>query len=181
MKSLSLKSLTRNTAKKGFTLLELSISIVMIILLGLGIFVLVRSVQASTRAQTEQGNINAIAACLNSTYQGDYGGLNNQRAKDADCLPYTMKPTAAGAITSAWGSSVTLAGAAASATNGSVFTITYPSMSSEVCKKLVPGLTKVYERVVVGSNAALNLQSSAAAVITACNAAADQTLVVTGR
>lgn len=180
MKSLSLKSLTRNTAKKGFTLLELSISIVMIILLGLGIFVLVRSVQASTRAQTEQGNINAMAACFNSTFQGDYATLTNQTAKNADCLPYTMKPSTAGVITSAWGSSVSIAGTGASTTNGSTFTITYPGMSPEVCKKLVPGLAKIYESVRVGTADPLTLSSSAAEIITACGNA-DAPLVVTGR
>lgn len=173
----TVNTLARKAQKKGFTLLELSISIVMIILLGLGIFVLVRSVQSSTRAQTELGNINAMAACFNSTFQGDYASLSQQSAFDADCLPYTMKPSNAGVITSAWGTNVAIAPGATRST----FTITYPGVSSDVCKKLLPGLAKVYEDISIGGTSGIDRESTPAEIIAACNGANNGALVVTGR
>lgn len=149
--------------KAGFTLLELSISIVMIILLGLGVFVLVRTVQSSVRVSTEKDHAMSIKACLTGNFGGDFRGVSNTTAKDAGCIPQDMI-RAGGEEKSAWGGDVSIM---QDGGNPGVYYIIYYSTPKDICKKLMPAVLVPFDTVYFNGQG-VNLQMGKAAMQTAC-------------
>lgn len=170
MKSLQKRAQILNTKKaQGFSLIELLLVIAIIAILAIAAFIIFPQVQASSRANTERSNINTIAACAKSAFNGRYTGLSNATAISAECAPSSMVSGVDG-ITSSWGQPVTVTGAP------TTFTIAYDALPKSVCLKLVPGLLNNFDSVAVGG-ATLNKDSIPTAVITACQNPGD--MVVT--
>lgn len=165
---------------QGFSLIEILLVIGIIAVLAIAAFLVFPSVQASSRANTEQSNIMSTAAGVKNLYSGRYGTAAAQdltgQVNQARIFPSSMNGgdyAAATVINSSWGTPVTVTG------NVGTFDIDYSGMSPAVCLKLVPGLLQNFEAIDV-SGAALTRQSTPGDVVTACQSAADDiTLTLT--
>lgn len=129
--------------RRGFSLLEITLVLAMIILVAAGVFTIYKKVQSSQRAEREARNIATIKAGVRTLYAGksNYAGLVNQVAIEANIIPDTMLvPGSMRTIMSSYGGPVTVYSSDYGITKGpdSSFTIIYTGVPDEDCVKLVP-------------------------------------------
>ena len=106
----------------------------------------------------------------------EYSGTTNTILNQARIFPSLMNGGVytGGVITSSWGGTVTVEGAFATGLPDTVapapfFRIVYSAVPSEVCSKLVPGLTQNYSAIYVDSGTTPTvLATTPAAIASAC-------------
>lgn len=168
---------TQSRLKKGFTLIELGIAILVsfvVVAIALAVAGLVTTNTDAKRAEQELLVIGSAARTAFTT-SSDYGtvDLTTYLANSAD-IPDTLKKTVSGSTTTLsnkWNGGVSVKGATTS------FILSYAAMPKTVCNKILPRLkTPDWSTVTVGSTA-VTLPISALAADTAC--AATNTVVLT--
>lgn len=158
---------------KGFTLVEILLVVGFIALAGIGIYTIYAKVQVSNQANTESRNLDTLRAGIKSLYGGrpNFNGVSATVANNARVTPDSMRtPGSASLITNTFGGTVLVAARSFAPGADNAFMITYPSVPSAVCSKLVTSAGVQFNHVEVegtavktfGSNDPINVATAAA-------------------
>lgn len=146
--------------KKGFTLVEVLLTLGAVTVLSASIYLALKPTSATAQVRVEQDNLNSLSTAIDrsfgllGTYGGDpvtgAGGVTTARIIADGLAPRRMVSGAS--LLTDWGTSAAIASAAV-ARPGDAFTITYPATPAEVCAKLAAAVSNsVYDLKVGGSS-----------------------------
>lgn len=176
---LSLSAFRRRVVRKGLTLIEAAMVLVILALVIGGVMLYYNS--ASTGRQTSEaaGQLAAVQQAVRSMYAGqaDYTGLSNNVI--AQSLPNKMLfgGAASGQLRHAFNNTVTVAPAG----TGNQFTITFDGIPVEACMKLATqDMGRGITSLAIGGGGAANAPPyTPAAAQTACGNAGSQSMTWT--
>jgi prepilin-type N-terminal cleavage/methylation domain-containing protein len=168
----TMRILSRSKSQKGYSMIELLIVLAIIAALIAGAFYLYPRVQAARAANAEATILQSFQANMKSLFTtGEYSKATIAVTAAAGMWPNSMlvggpPPVSA---TNEWGGAVTVngataAGAACAAAPCQYFVVSYPTVPSDVCQKLLPSLSASYDLVKVGATVIQDLDNVAAAV-----------------
>jgi len=145
-------------AKKqgGFTLIELSIVLAIIIIVILAGLSLAPMLMRGTRVQSETHNVGMLMSQVRNTYQGRYANLTT-----AKVLQYNLAPSNlvnGNALAGNWGSITLVPGALTGAVANTAMQVTLVNIPQPDCIQLAPALAGTADELDVGGNA--NLKSA---------------------
>lgn len=156
----------KNNKERGFSLIELLIVIVMIMVLAGGIWKYRDTTMAANNIQAASKDLNAIVTAAQSmtAVSGTFAGLNNTVLYNSSALPAHMKGAVANTIASPWvdnGISV-----APNASNNRILDVTFSSIPDAVCVQFLSATLGNYTSVSVNGSTVTDLSSAT----TACSA-----------
>lgn len=136
---------------KGFTLVEILLVVGFIALAGIGIYTIYGKVQVSNQANTESRNLDTLRAGVKSMYGGNpnFTGLTNTVANQSRLTPDSMRTATITEIINTFGGQVVIAPVGLGGGTNNGFRITYPSVPSAVCSKLVTSAGSQFNQVTV--------------------------------
>lgn len=125
--------------KKGFTLLELLAVLIIIAILGTGLYFILAKVNANNDAKTEDKNIQLVAAAIRSTYgnTASFTGLNagtTQQLIAANVFPSSIVVN--NALVNKWGGTITLNSTSVAPGTDNYFDITETQVPATICNRL---------------------------------------------
>lgn len=173
-----MKQFKRNPNQGGFTLIELLLVLAIIAALAVAAFVIFPRVQAGRAATSNAQLLSAAQANLKAIYtSGNYSSLDTEVAIQAGLFPDTMA-TDATTLINEWEGDIDVYGsdkAGVVATTGArYFTVVFPEVPEDVCKRLVPATAGNFGRISIGTEVvydqydATQIDMDEAAVLDAC-------------
>lgn len=171
----------RARVSKGFGLLEVILVFAIVIGAAAVVFTVFQSARPSANAANEASNLSTIATNLKSTFgiSHNYARLDTQQANFAGAIPKSMA-VGTTAAESQWGP-VTIGGKAATATKPSTFGVTYTSVPSDTCFKLVAGVEGFFDDInVYGKSVFVSGKPINSKILKQCAGASVVNIVFTG-
>ncbi len=161
---------------KGFTLIELSITIVAaLVLVGIGLY-FYNNVKNETGAMNATNGVTAISSAVKALYPNpSYTGLTSALLIQAGKAPQNMVSGAPGAQTlvNNWGGTVTVAPVAYNGGTANAMAITFPNVPRSACNSVVSAAAANFQIITVNGTEIKNdltpLAASPAATAAACN------------
>lgn len=143
--------------KKGFSLLEILLTLGIIAALIISAFIIYPKIQSSQRAEMEAKNIATIISGVRSLYAGkqNFAGLNNTVAINADIIPVSMVPVGStSTITNQFKGNVRLyvSNFGIEGVANSSFTLIYSNIPAEECIKILTSVTGDMGGVSINAN-----------------------------
>lgn len=143
--------MSRLKNKNGFTLLELTLAMVIIFVLIAGVYVYYKSTRGSGEVTREVENIYTIRAKIEQYYQNsgrNYTGLANQLLIDSHAIPTDMVQSGVvGGVGNQWGGQVTVTPGTSVGLTNQAFVITYSGVPDELTVSLASAAGVNFYRV----------------------------------
>lgn len=133
-----MKILKKIKNKKGFTLLELLAVLIIIAVLGTGLYFIVAKVNSSGDAKAEDKNIQLIASALRSTYgnTASFTGLSGSLTSLITAGVFPTSIVSGTTLVNKWGGAYTLASYSVAPGTDNYFDITDANIPRDICNKL---------------------------------------------
>lgn len=172
------QAIVSRNKQQGFTLIELMIVLGIAALIVAGVITMYLKSSSSQKVNDETTNLNTIVSGVRNLYStsSNYVGLTTAVVVNAKIPP--AKLVNGTTINNAFGGQVNIAPASISGGTNNAFTVALTQVGSEECTKMVPATVRSFDKVAVGATV-LTPASNAGAIVTACNAAAAQTITWT--
>lgn len=143
---------TRSTSIKGFSLIEILLTIAVIATIAIAAFIIFPKTTISSQAEVEAKNAITVMANMQSQFGSKTAGISTGVANQARISPSNMNGgnySTTAELKSAWGGRVrvTTSGAAA-------FDLIYQDVTPEVCLKFLPAVTPNFQWVQIQQGAA---------------------------
>lgn len=182
----TIQSFRAQGLQKGYTLIELSIGIAIVLaLLGIALYVL-PSVFQSQRSLSMESSVLTLQSNVKALVPGpDYSAVSNTLLNNADKLPVNLKSGTA-TMTNQWGGGVSVATTPVAYGGGSsnnAFIQTWGLVPTAECTQTIMAVSKNFVRITVGGavvqDNAAGTTPTAATVATECTKATANTVVFT--
>lgn len=165
-------------ARKGATLLELTMVVGIIAIISIAAIAYYNSVNNGNKIKDEVNNVNSLTAAVRNMFntQGSYEGLSNAVILKSSTFPDRMRvPGDANKIKHSWLSDgVTVAAANVSGTANDGFTVTYKDVPNAACTDIVANTYRHFVSVTAGASKVENLGDLAAS----CQSGSDKNTIV---
>src|SRR5579875_2338178 len=121
--------------KKGFTLLELLAVLILISILGTGLYYVASKVSDSNDAKTEDKNVQLIANALRSTYgnTASFAGLSGSMPQLISTGVFPGSIVSNSTLVNKWGGTITVNSYSVSPGTDNYFDITETNIPSNIC------------------------------------------------
>lgn len=132
------KILKKIKKQKGFTLLELLAVLIIIAILGTGLYFVMAKVTSSSDAKAEDKNVQLIASALRTTYgnTASYSGLTASVQQLITSGVFPASIVSGTTLANKWGGAITIASYSVSPGTDNYFDITEASIPRDICNKM---------------------------------------------
>jgi type IV pilus assembly protein PilA len=149
------KILKKIKKQKGFTLLELLAVLIIIAILGTGLYFVLAKVSSSSDAKTEDKNVQLIASALRSTYgnTASYTGLTSSTQQLITSGVFPSSIVSGTTLANKWGGTITLASYSVAPGTDNYFDITEANLPRDVCNKMASTTASAFPLVNINGTA----------------------------